>query len=130
MSTSTFAQTSAQPAIEWLVFDLGGVLVDVAPGEEICAELSQRTATEPAMIAGLLRERFVETSFSPAERFQIGELDITELADALNASLQRLLSPAALEQSLLEVLRGEKADTTALLAEDLATLGIQTRRTG
>ncbi|MDA3921078.1 MAG: HAD-IA family hydrolase [Salinisphaera sp.] len=111
------SHNSHAPAVEWLVFDLGGVLVEVAPGAEIIAELARRTATDPAVLADLLRERFVEKPFSAAERFQLGELNLNRFADELNRTLRKPISTTILEQAIEEILRGEKADMVALLAE-------------
>ena len=78
-------------SIDWLVFDLGGVLVDVAPPADTLTDLAARSDTAVERLAPLLRERFTARPFSLAERFQVGELD----ARAFHAA-----SPVALVMSI------------------------------
>lgn len=110
-------------AIDWLVFDLGGVLVDVAPSQVTLGRLARRSETPQEELAALLRERFTETPFSLAERFQIGELDEAGFHRELNDALRRPLAFDELIGELEAMLLGEKADTLALLER----VGGQTR---
>lgn len=102
--------------VSWLVFDLGGVLVDVAPAEVTLAALARRSETSEARLEPLLRERFVDTPYSLAERFQIGALDEAGFHAALNDSLDRPLDYSTLIAEIEAMLLGEKRDTVALLA--------------
>ncbi len=101
--------------IDWLVFDLGGVLIEVMPAQTLIAELAAASATAQERVAVLLRERFTERPFSPAERFQTGEMDEAHFYDALNHGLEIPLDSETLSAGLTAMLRGEKADTAALL---------------
>lgn len=103
--------------IEWLVFDLGGVLVDVAPQNHVLAEWAHLTDTDEVRLASLLREQFTEQPFSLAERFQIGALDAHGFHAALNRELGRPLAFDTLIDGLESVLVGEKTETVRLLAE-------------
>lgn len=103
-------------SIAWLVFDLGGVLVDVAPPDRTFADLAARSDTSAERLASLLRERFTQQPFSLAERFQTGELDEQAFHAALNRELKTPLSFAELTAALEAMLLGERRDTTALLA--------------
>ena len=102
--------------VSWLVFDLGGVLVDVAPAEVTLATLARRSETSEATLAPLLRERFVETPYSPAERFQTGELDEASFHAELNAALARPLAFGELIAEVEAMLLGVKPETVDLLA--------------
>lgn len=103
-------------SISWLVFDLGGVLVDVAPPADTLSDLAARSDTAVERLAPLLRERFTARPFSLAERFQVGEID----ARTFHAALSReLISPPDFETlmvALERMLRGEKVATAALVA--------------
>lgn len=103
--------------IEWLIFDLGGVLIEVAHPEQTAARLAEAGRTDLATVHGALRESFAERPFSLAERFQAGEIGETTFLDALDRSLQRPLGRKALRGHLRDMLRGEIAGTAALLAE-------------
>lgn len=102
--------------IDWLVFDLGGVLVDVAPGPVTIERVARRSDTPFDDVAALLRERFTERPFSLAERFQTGELDEAGFHEALSAALHRPLEFDDVMAELEAMLLGEKVDTARLLA--------------
>jgi putative hydrolase of the HAD superfamily len=102
--------------IDWLVFDLGGVLVDVAPSDTTIARLARRSDTPESDIAALMRERFTQTPFSLSERFQSGELDEAGFHAAVNAAVRRPLTFDALMAELEAMLLGEMPATLALLA--------------
>lgn len=102
--------------IACIVFDLGGVLVDVAAGDITLARLSRRSETPAQELAAPLRERFTDQSFSLAERFQTGALDEAGFHAALNAHLRRPLAFDELITELEAMLLGIKLDSMALLA--------------
>lgn len=101
--------------IEWLIFDLGGVLIDVVPARTTITELARISDTSEARVASLLRERFTGPPFSPAECFQTGELDTSGFHEALNRGLEKPLSYETFITGLASRLRGEKPDMVALL---------------
>ncbi|ROO28746.1 hypothetical protein SAOR_05390 [Salinisphaera orenii MK-B5] len=103
-------------SIDWLVFDLGGVLVDVAPPADTLTDLAARSDTAVERLAPLLRERFTARPFSLAERFQVGELDARAFHAALNRKLTTPLDFDTLTAALERMLRGEKTETAALVA--------------
>ncbi|MFC3106248.1 HAD-IA family hydrolase [Salinisphaera aquimarina] len=103
-------------AIDWLVFDLGGVLVDVACAEVTLSDLASRTGTPRDRLDEVLRERFTEQPFSLAEQFQTGLLDEHAFHAALNNELERPMSFDALKGALETMLEGDQPDTVALLS--------------
>lgn len=103
-------------SIDWLVFDLGGVLVDVVPADVTVARVARRSRTPADALAGPLRERFTEQPFSVAERFQLGALDEVGFQTALNNHLRRPLPFDTVIAELEAMLLGVKTDTMALLA--------------
>ena len=103
--------------IDWLVFDLGGVVVDVQPAEVTLDKLSRRSETPTQQLAELLRERFTERPYSIAERFQTGELNEAGFHAALNDSLGKPLEAATLTAELESMLRGESAEMVAFMQQ-------------
>lgn len=102
---------------DWLVFDLGGVLVDVAPLQATLAAFAELSATPAAQrLAPLLRERFGARPWSPAERLQVGELDFSAFHAELNPHLERPLDRATLITAMESMLLGIKHDTETVLA--------------
>lgn len=102
-------------AINWLVFDLGGVLVDVAPGPRSVAARARRSATPRKRLEPLLRAAFDPRPYSLVERFQTGELDAAGFVAALNAELEQPLAFEDLRAELEAMLLGEKAQSAALI---------------
>lgn len=100
-----------------LVFDLGGVLIDVAPGEDTIAGLAAASNTPLERLRGPLREAFTERPYSLAERFQAGEIDEAAFLAELDAVLERALGAERLRRHLEGMLRGEVPGTPALLDE-------------
>jgi len=115
--TTNHSMTDTTGLVEWLVFDLGGVLVDVAPAAETMAKLSAQSHTPIETLGPLLREQFTEQPLSLAERFQLGFLDIATFSQALNTHLATPVPEAELTQAIQAILRGERRDTAALLEQ-------------
>ena len=103
--------------IDWLVFDLGGVVVDVQAADVTIGELARRTRTSPALLGEALRERFTTEPFSIAERFQIGALDEAGFHDALNQTLVDPLESEILTGELEAMLLGERPAMVALMTD-------------
>lgn len=104
------------PPVRWLVFDLGGVLVQLAPTEPSFVELAERSKTPLPRLKALLAERFDAATPSLSERFQLGELAPDAFIDELNAALHEPLPSSALATAINARLAGENTDTLALLA--------------
>lgn len=98
-----------------LVFDLGGVLIDVAPGEDTLAGLAAASDTPVERLRGPLREAFETRPFSLSERFQAGEVDEAGFLAELDALLVRPLGAERLRAHLEGMLRGEIPGTPGLL---------------
>jgi HAD superfamily hydrolase (TIGR01509 family) len=102
-------------SIDWLVFDLGGVVVDVQAAEVTIGELSRRSRTAAERLGDVLRERFTMQPFSIAERFQIGELSEAGFHAALNEALVEPLEPDIVTAELEAMLLGERTQMIALM---------------
>ena len=102
-------------SIDWLVFDLGGVVVDVKPAAQTLAELAEHTRTSSAHLGEVLHERFTTQPFSLAERFQIGELDEAGFHAALNHTLVAPIAGDRLTHELEAMLLGERQQMLALM---------------
>lgn len=100
----------------WLIFDLGGVLIDVEPLEATLARLAAESDTPVAELREPLREAFASEQRSLSEQFQWGDLDEAGFLAALDARLTRPLGPAVLARHMAGMLRGAIAETPALLA--------------
>ena len=99
----------------WLIFDLGGVLIDVEPLEATLARLAAESGTPVAELREPLREAFASQRRSLSEQFQWGDLDEAGFLAALDARLTRPLGPVVLARHMADMLRGTIDDTPALL---------------
>lgn len=102
--------------IDWLVFDLGGVLVDVASQQQMLARWSELSGSTPSRLASVLRERFVDGADSLAERLQVGEMDARGFHELLTRELAGTWSIDETTAALQSMLLGENPDVLALLA--------------
>ena len=107
----------------WLVFDLGGVLVDVAPGDVTHARLAEAFGMPGARLDELLLAADGDDGLSRIQRFETGTLGVDELLAALNAAASRPLSRQAFVLELNAMLRGCFDDTAALVSR-LSSAGI------
>jgi HAD superfamily hydrolase (TIGR01509 family) len=91
--------------IEWIVFDLGGVVVKLNI-HGVLDELARRSETDRNSIATFIGARD-ESGFSPDERLQLGLLEIDEYVDLLNRALRRRLGREEIIDLRLQVIQGE-----------------------
>lgn len=104
-------------ASTWLVFDLGGVIVDVAPPEDTLSRFAVLTETAAGRLSPLLREQFASRPWSPVERFQVGEIDLDGLLAEMNTVLTRPLTAERLVPFMESMLRGVDQRIERLLHE-------------
>lgn len=114
MRMSDRVRTGGAPC---LVFDLGGVLIDVAPADQTITTLAAEAQTPVERLRGPLREAFIRRPYSLAEQFQAGELDEAGFLEALDGLLERPLGAERLRHHLQQMLRGEILGTVALLRQ-------------
>lgn len=105
------------PETPFLVFDLGGVLIDVAPAEETIAALAAESGTPMERLREPLREAFTGRPYSLAEQFQAGELDEPGFFAQLDGLLERPLGAERLRGHLEHMLRAPMPGTPVLLEE-------------
>lgn len=102
-----------QNDIQWIVFDLGGVVVklniDVAMDE-----LARRSETDRNTIESFIRSAD-ESGLSPDEKLQLGILRIDEYADMLNQALRRRLPCEEIIELRMKVLQGENEEVLEII---------------
>lgn len=101
----------------WLVFDLGGVLVDVADGDVTHGRLAADFGIEPARLETLLTAPDTGQQRSAIERFETGELSVDGLLERLNEAASTPLTRDAFVVSLNAMLVGGFDETAELVAE-------------
>src|SRR5262245_52998336 len=79
-----------QNNIQWVVFDLGGVVVKLNI-EGALDELARRSDTDRELIKSFLSARD-GSGLSPDEKLQLGLIEIDEYAALLNRALKRALA--------------------------------------
>jgi glucose-1-phosphatase len=99
--------------IQWIVFDLGGVVVklDIDGAME---ELARRSDTDRNLIESFVRSRD-ESGLSPDERLQLGLLGIDEYIDLLNRALRRMLPREEIIDLRMQVIQGEDEEVLKIV---------------
>jgi putative hydrolase of the HAD superfamily len=99
--------------IQWIVFDLGGVVVklDISGALE---ELARRSDTDKNLIKSYMQTRDA-SGLSPDEKLQLGLLEIDEYAGLLNQALRRKLSRAEIIELRLLAIRGEDEEVLDII---------------
>jgi len=102
-----------QNDIEWIVFDLGGVVVKLDIDGPI-EELARRSQTERNIIESFVRG--VDGSgLSPDEKLHLGMLEIGEYADLLNQTLRYRLPREEIIELRMMVIQGEDEEVLELI---------------
>jgi putative hydrolase of the HAD superfamily len=99
--------------IEWIVFDLGGVVVKLNVDGAL-EELARRSDTYRPLIESFVRSRD-ESGFSPDEKLQLGLLGIDEYADLLNQTLSRRLPREEIIDLRMLVIQGEDEEVLEII---------------
>jgi glucose-1-phosphatase len=94
-----------QPNIQWIVFDLGGVVVRLDI-DGVLEELARRSATERRVIEGFMHTRD-ESGLSPDEKLHRGMLSTDQYIDLLNRALRFGLRREEMIDLRLRVIQGE-----------------------
>jgi glucose-1-phosphatase len=99
--------------IQWIVFDLGGVVVKLDI-DGAMKELARRSDTDRNLIESFVRSRD-ESGLSPDERLQLGLIGIDEYVDLLNRALRRRLPREDIIDLRMRVIRGEDEEVLKIV---------------
>jgi glucose-1-phosphatase len=99
--------------IQWIVFDLGGVVVNLNIDGALEA-LARRSETDRNLIKNFLGARD-ESNLSPDEKLQLGLLEIEEYVALLNQTLRRRLTREEIIDLRLQVIQGEDEDVLEII---------------
>jgi HAD superfamily hydrolase (TIGR01509 family) len=102
-----------QNNIQWVVFDLGGVVVKLNIDGAL-DELAQRSNTDKRLINHFLLTRDA-SGLSPDEKLHRGLLEIDEYIALLNQSLRRKLASEELIDLRMQVIQGEDENVLELI---------------
>jgi HAD superfamily hydrolase (TIGR01509 family) len=99
--------------IQWVVFDLGGVVVklDIDGALE---SLARRSGTDRDLIKSFLSARD-ESKLSPDEKLQLGLLEIDDYVALLNQALRRRLTREEVIDLRMQVIQGEDEDVLEII---------------
>lgn len=110
-----------QNNIQWIVFDLGGVVVNLNI-DEVLGELARRSGTDRNLIENFMHTRD-ESGLSPDEKLHRGLLEIDEYIALLNQALRYGLTREEIIDLRLQVIQGEDEN----ILQILRTLSAQRR---
>jgi glucose-1-phosphatase len=99
--------------IQWIVFDLGGVVVNLNIDGALEA-LARRSETDRNLIKSFLGARD-ESNLSPDEKLQLGLLEIDDYVALLNQTLRRRLTREEIIDLRLQVIQGEDEDVLEII---------------
>lgn len=99
--------------IQWVVFDLGGVVVKLNI-EGALEALARRSDTDRNLIKSFVGTRD-ESNLSPDEKLQLGLLEIDEYVALLNQTLKRRLTREEITDLRLQVIQGEDEDVLEII---------------
>jgi HAD superfamily hydrolase (TIGR01509 family) len=101
--------------IQWVVFDLGGVVVKLNIDGALEA-LARRSETDGNLIKSYLGARD-ESNLSPNERLQLGLLEIDDYVALLNQALRRKLTREEIVDLRMQVIRGEDEEVLEIIRD-------------
>jgi len=104
-----------QSNIQWIVFDLGGVVVKLNIDGALEA-LARRSDTDKNLIKSFLGARD-ESNLSPNERLQLGLLEIDDYVALLNQALRRKLTREEIVDLRMQVIRGEDEEVLEIIRD-------------
>jgi HAD superfamily hydrolase (TIGR01509 family) len=99
--------------IQWVVFDLGGVVVKLNIDGALEA-LASRSDTDKNLIKSFLGARDA-SDLSPNEKLQLGLLETDEYISMLNQNLRRKLTREEIIDLRLQVIQGEDEDVLDII---------------
>ncbi|MFN0122846.1 MAG: HAD family hydrolase [Blastocatellia bacterium] len=100
--------------IEWVVFDLGGVVVRLNLDGAL-RDLARQSETDTETIAGFLRQPDSD-GLSMEDKLQLGHISFADYARQLNQVLRRPLEMESLAELRLRVIQGEDEDTLRIIS--------------
>src|SRR5262245_37780521 len=102
-----------QSNIQWVVFDLGGVVVKLNIDGALEA-LARRSETEKNLIKSFLGARD-ESNLALDEKLQLGLLEIDEYVALLNQALRRKLTREEIVDLRMQVIQGEDEEVLEII---------------
>ncbi|HKE03834.1 MAG TPA: HAD-IA family hydrolase [Blastocatellia bacterium] len=99
--------------IQWVVFDLGGVVVKLNIDGAL-DELARRSDTDRKLIESFVSARD-ESGLSLDEKLQLGLLEIDEYVALLNRALRRKLTREEIIDLRMQVIQGEDEDVLEII---------------
>jgi HAD superfamily hydrolase (TIGR01509 family) len=99
--------------IQWIVFDLGGVVVKLNI-EGAMDALARRGGADRNLIRSFLNTRD-ESNLSPNEKLQLGLLEIDEYVALLNQALRRRLAREEIIDLRLQSIQGEDEEVLEII---------------
>ena len=102
-----------QSNIQWIVFDLGGVVVKLNIDGALEA-LARRSDTDRNLIKSFMGARD-ESNLSPDERLQLGLLEIDQYVAMLNLALRRKLTREEIVDLRMQVIQGEDEEVLEII---------------
>jgi putative hydrolase of the HAD superfamily len=102
-----------QNDIQWVVFDLGGVVVKLNIDGAL-EELARRSDTDRNLIESFVRNRD-DSGLSPDEKLCLGLLGIDEYVDLLNQTLRRRLPREEIIDLRMQVIQGEDEEVLEII---------------
>jgi glucose-1-phosphatase len=99
--------------IQWVVFDLGGVVVNLNIDGALEA-LARRSDTDRNLIKSFLGARD-ESNLSPNEKLQLGLIEIDQYVALLNQALKRRLTREEIIDLRLQAIQGEDEDVLEII---------------
>jgi HAD superfamily hydrolase (TIGR01509 family) len=102
-----------QNNIQWIVFDLGGVVVKLNI-DGVLDDLAQRSDTERTLIEGFMHTHD-ESGLSPEEKLHLGLLEIDDYIAMLNQTLRRKLTREEIIDLRMQVIQGEDEEVLQII---------------
>ena len=102
-----------QNIIQWIVFDLGGVVVKLNI-DGVLEELARRSETDRNLIEGFMRAHD-ESGLTPDEKLHLGLLEFDDYIPMLNRMLRRKLTREEIIDLRMRVIQGEDEDVLEIV---------------
>ena len=102
-----------QSDIQWIVFDLGGVVVKLNVDGALEA-LARRSDTDKNLIKSFMGARD-ESNLSPDEKLRLGLLEIDQYPALLNQALRRKLTREEIVDLRMQVIQGEDEEVLEII---------------
>ena len=106
------------PVFDWIVFDLGGVIINLDYGYDV-RKLLEQSGDNKAKVRSFFRERFSgdEQNLSSFEKYVVGKISTDDYIAQINKLIKCELSADEIRDIKLGVLRGENLEMLELLGQ-------------